>query len=81
LKWDHNRDLLGGSAHRKTEALYPLLDALREEFPDVEIESCAPGGGRVDLGILDRVDRYWPADTNDPLDRQEIHRWTSVLVP
>jgi alpha-galactosidase len=81
LKWDHNRDLLGGSAHRQTAALYRLLDALREEFPDVEIESCASGGGRVDLGILDRVDRFWPSDTNDPLDRQEIHRWTSVLVP
>jgi alpha-galactosidase len=81
LKWDHNRDLLTGAAHRQTTALYRLLDALRAEFPTVEIESCAAGGGRVDLGILDRVHRFWPSDTNDPLERQEIHRWTSVVVP
>ena len=81
LKWDHNRDLLTGSAHRQTAALYRLLDAVRRAFPDVEIESCASGGGRVDLGILEKVDRVWTSDTNDPLERQQIQRWTGVLVP
>ncbi|WP_436527504.1 alpha-galactosidase [Actinoplanes sp. HUAS TT8] len=82
LKWDHNRDLLEpGAAHRQTTALYRLLGALRSAFPDVEIESCASGGARIDLGILPLVDRFWTSDTNDPLDRQHIQRWTSVLVP
>ncbi|MGK9148327.1 alpha-galactosidase [Plantibacter flavus] len=81
LKWDHNRDLLGGSAHRQTQALYRLLDAVRAAHPGVDIESCASGGGRVDLGILERVDRVWPSDTNDPLERQSIHRYTSLVVP
>ena len=81
LKWDHNRDLLAGSAHRQTAALYRLLDAVRQAFPDVEIESCASGGGRIDLGILEKVDRVWTSDTNDPLERQQIQRWTGVLVP
>ena len=63
LKWDHNRDLLGGSAHRQTAALYRLIDALRAAHPDVEIESCASGGARIDLGILERVDRVWTSDT------------------
>lgn len=81
LKWDHNRDLLQGSAHRQTAAVYALMDRLRAAHPDVEIESCASGGARIDLGILRRVDRVWPSDTNDPLDRQGVHAATSLLVP
>ncbi|KUL32637.1 alpha-galactosidase [Actinoplanes awajinensis] len=82
LKWDHNRDLLEpGAAHRQTTALYRLLAELRAAFPDVEIESCASGGARIDLGILEHVDRFWTSDTNDPLDRQLIQRWTGVLIP
>ena len=81
LKWDHNRDLLAGSAHRQTEALYRLLDQVRAAYPGLEIESCASGGARIDLGILERVDRVWTSDTNDPLERQQIQRYTSVLVP
>jgi len=82
LKWDHNRDLLTpGTAHRQTRALYRLLAELRAAFPHVEIESCASGGARIDLGILELVDRFWTSDTNDPLDRQSIQRWTGILIP
>ncbi|TFC81385.1 alpha-galactosidase [Cryobacterium cheniae] len=81
LKWDHNRDLLAGSAHRQTTAVYRLIDAVRAAHPGVEIESCASGGARIDLGILERVDRVWTSDTNDPLERQQIQRYSSVLLP
>lgn len=81
LKWDHNRDLLTGSAHAQTLATYELMDRLRAAHPGIEIESCASGGARIDLGILERTDRVWPSDTNDPLERQGIHRYTSLLVP
>ncbi|GGN61335.1 alpha-galactosidase [Actinoplanes lobatus] len=81
LKWDHNRDLLTPHSGRQTRALYRLLTSLRARFPHVEIESCASGGARIDLGILELVDRFWTSDTNDPLDRQSIQRWTGVLIP
>jgi alpha-galactosidase len=87
LKWDHNRDLLeAGHAgrpgvHAQTLATYRLLDELRSRHPGVEIESCASGGGRVDLGILARTDRVWASDTNDALERQHIQRWTQLLLP
>ncbi|HKQ00601.1 MAG TPA: alpha-galactosidase, partial [Actinomycetes bacterium] len=87
LKWDHNRDLIeaghGGrpGVHAQTLAVYRLLDELRQGHPGVEIESCASGGGRVDLGILARTDRVWASDTNDALERQHIQRWTQLLVP
>jgi alpha-galactosidase len=87
LKWDHNRDLVdaghGGrpAAHDQTLALYRLLDALRARHPGVEIESCASGGARVDLGILARTDRVWTSDCNDALERAAIQRWTQLLLP
>lgn len=87
LKWDHNRDLVDvahsgrPAVHGQTVALYRLLEDLRQEHPSLEIEACASGGGRVDLGILQRTDRIWPSDTIDALERQHIQRWTSLLVP
>ncbi len=81
IKWDHNRDLHESGVHAQTAALYRLLDELRERNPGLEIESCASGGGRVDLGILERTDRVWASDTNDALERQQIQRWTSLLLP
>src|SRR4029453_15811762 len=67
--------------HAQTLATYRLLDELRSRHPGVEIESCASGGGRVDLGILARTDRVWASDTNDALERQNIQRWTQLLLP
>jgi len=89
LKWDHNRDLLeaGNSvtgrpiAHAQTLAFYRLLDGLQAAFPGLEIESCAGGGGRIDLGVLERTQRVWASDTNDPLERQRIQLWTTLIVP
>ncbi len=81
LKWDQNRDLLGSSSHRQTTSTYRLMDALREKYSHLEIESCSSGGARVDLGVLEHTDRVWASDTNDPLERQAIHRYTSLLVP
>jgi alpha-galactosidase len=83
IKWDHNRDPLETAAgvHRQTAAVYALLDRLRARHPGLEIESCASGGGRVDLGVIDRTDRVWASDSNDPLDRQAIQRGTALLLP
>ncbi|WP_030105971.1 alpha-galactosidase [Actinoalloteichus caeruleus] len=89
LKWDHNRDLLEAvhgptgraGVHGQTLGVYRLLDRLRERHPRLEIESCSSGGARVDLGVLERTDRVWASDTNDPVERQVIQRWTEVLLP
>jgi alpha-galactosidase len=89
LKWDHNRDLVDAGhqphgracVHDQTQAVYRLLDQLRQRHPDVEIESCSSGGGRVDLEILERTDRVWVSDCIDALERQRIQRWTNLLVP
>ncbi len=89
LKWDHNRDLVEAGhqptgragVHGQTLAVYRLMDELRRRHPDVEIESCSSGGGRVDLEILERTDRVWVSDCIDALERQQIQRWTNALIP
>ncbi len=89
VKWDHNRDLLeagsgllagAASVHRQTTGFYALLDDLRQAHPSIDWESCASGGGRVDLGVLERVQRVWTSDMTDALARQQIQRWTTQLV-
>jgi alpha-galactosidase len=89
LKWDHNRMVVEAGhspagrpgVHEQTKALYRLLDELHARHPGLEIESCAGGGGRIDLGILERTDRVWASDCNDALERQQIQRYTQLLLP
>ena len=87
LKWDHNRDLHEAehagrpAVHAQTLATYRLLGELRARHPGLEIESCASGGARVYLGILEHTDRVWASDTNDAVERQLIQRWTGLLLP
>ncbi|TDE43412.1 alpha-galactosidase [Nonomuraea mesophila] len=89
IKWDHNRDLVEAGdrrtgeakVHAQTSAAYALMDELRRRHPELEIESCSSGGGRVDLEVLQRTDRVWASDCIDPLERQRIQRWTGLVLP
>jgi alpha-galactosidase len=81
VKWDHNRPLVGGAAHAQTLGTYQLFSRLNEAFPHVEFESCASGGGRVDMGIAPYVERFWTSDSIDALDRVSIQRGFSMLMP
>ncbi|TNC17285.1 alpha-galactosidase [Georgenia sp. 311] len=89
VKWDYNRDLVEpghqptgrAGAHEQTLAVYRLLEEVRAAHPGLEIESCAGGGGRADLGILARTDRVWASDCIDPLERQLIETGTRLLIP
>lgn len=89
VKWDHNRDLLeagsatrggGPAVHAQTLAFYRLLDELRSRHPATAFESCASGGGRIDLGVVEHVQRFWTSDMTDALSRQQIQRWTTQLI-
>lgn len=88
VKWDMNRWVVQGSgsdgkaaAHDQAIAVYRLLDELRRRHPDVEFESCASGGGRIDHEMLRRVERFWTSDNNDALERSVIHRRASMVMP
>ena len=86
IKWDHNRVLIdaghlgAAGVHRQTQAIYRLFAELKKRHPGLEIESCASGGARIDLGVIDYVDRFWTSDNNDALERQTIQRWTAQVI-
>ena len=81
LKWDHNRawsepgwPQVAPSEQQRlyiayVDNLYKLLAELRRRHPQLEIESCASGGGRVDLGIMALTEQVWVSDNTDPFDR------------
>ncbi len=88
LKWDMNRELVAaGDARgqavyrRQVQAVHALIDGLRSLHPALEIETCASGGGRADLGMLARTHRIWTSDCTDALDRLAIQRGASRLLP
>ncbi|MEO3847530.1 alpha-galactosidase [Streptomyces sp. B8F3] len=90
VKWDHNRDQIDGghsrgsgrpAARRQTLAFRELLDELARRHPGISWETCASGGGRIDLDVLERVHSAWASDVTDPLSRQQIQHWTAQLAP
>ncbi len=52
--------------------LYEIIARLRAKHPNLEIESCSGGGGRVDLGIMRYVDEFWTSDNTEAFDRLRI---------
>jgi alpha-galactosidase len=91
LKWDMNRAFTetgwpdGEDPDRlwvdHTRTVYAIMDRLRADHPRLRIESCASGGGRVDLGILARTDQAWTSDNTDPIDRITIQHGYSQIYP
>jgi alpha-galactosidase len=94
LKWDMNRHVSEPGWDEKVPAeqrklwvqyvlnVYEIIDRLRAKHPRVEIESCSGGGGRVDLGILRRVEQVWTSDNTDALDRWKIQEgFTMAYTP
>jgi alpha-galactosidase len=61
--------------------LYQIIDRLRARHPKLEIESCSGGGGRVDLGILQRVEEVWTSDNTEAFDRLRIQEGFSQAYP
>jgi len=91
LKWDMNRHLTQvGSPHlpatqqgevyyRYVLGLYDLLAQLRVACPDLIIENCSAGGGRLDFGLLAYTNQTWISDLTDPIDRAVIENGFSYL--
>lgn len=91
IKWDMNRPLSETGAenldcpqelwYRHTQAVYDIVDRLKEKHPDVCIESCSSGGGRSDYGALLHFDQVWPSDNTSSIDRLMMQKWFTYLRP
>ena len=93
IKWDANNAMpIHGSqvlpankqSHNNIEywrGLTKTLDRIREKHPDVVIQACSSGGGRVNYGFLPWFDEYWTSDNTDALQRVYIQWGTSYFFP
>ena len=88
IKWDHNRDLTtaglqdGTAGYRaQVHAAYALFARIRAAHPEVEIESCSGGGGRIDFGVLRHTHRVWTSDCIDAMSRVDIQRGFLQFFP
>ena len=91
IKWDMNRHLVEhesptvilGSvkefAHRYMLGLYRVIESITSQFPDLLIENCSSGGGRLDYGMLYYFPQTWASDNTDGFDRQAIQDGSSYL--
>ena len=50
-------------------------------YPDVVLQSCGGGGGRVSYGVMPYFDEFWVSDNTDALQRIYIQWGTSYFYP
>jgi alpha-galactosidase len=94
IKWDMNRHfsepgwpaMAGNNPERvwidHVRNLYDILERLRAAHPEVALEACSSGGGRIDLGIFSRVEQVWTSDNTDAWDRIAIQEgFTQIYSP
>ncbi len=95
MKWDFNANLGAGGwapglpdaltaqdpliAHY--EGLYALQDDIRRRFPDLILEMCSSGGGRMDGEILSHAHVNWISDQPSALRKLAIHFGSQLAHP
>ncbi|QGY46165.1 family 10 glycosylhydrolase [Maribellus comscasis] len=57
------------------------LDRIIAEHPDVVLQACASGGGRVTYGYLKYFHEFWTSDNSDALSRIYMQWGTSHIFP
>ena len=92
VKWDCNRVIQSfGSSYLGKEqdrfyvdycqGLYNVMRRIRAKYPDVVVQCCSSGGGRVDYGALRYFDEIWTSDNTDADCRAYIQYGTNLIYP
>lgn len=93
IKWDANRyaNNVGSSylpADRQSrfwydyvKGLYSVYERIREKYPDIMLQACSSGGGRMDFGSLKYHDEFWASDNTNAVDRIFIQYGASMFFP
>jgi alpha-galactosidase len=93
VKWDANRhvDNVGSEylsdneqSHfwiEYTKGLYKVYEEIRKKHPEIIIQLCSSGGGRLDFGALKYHDEFWASDNTNALDRIFIQYGTNTFFP
>jgi len=93
VKWDCNRSFTNiGSDYLTSEnqthlwkdyveGLYSVYRRLEKDFPEVMLQVCASGGGRIDFGALRHHHEFWASDNTDALQRIFIQWGIEHIYP
>ena len=93
IKWDANRivenvgsDYLSGDEQsmfwiRYIQGFYSVMERIRAKYPEVLIQACASGGGRVEYGNQKYFDEVWTSDDTEALVRTQIQYGFSLFYP
>ena len=92
IKWDANRPISEPGARnlgknekslwlKHIQAVYKIVEKLKEKHKNVLFEACASGGGRIDFKMLEVFDDFWTSDNTDAYDRLFIQNTYSHIYP
>ncbi len=93
IKWDCNRSFTNfGSQYLSkdnqshlwydyVQGLYTVYQRLEQDYPQVMLQVCASGGGRIDFGALKYHHEFWASDNTDALQRVYIQWGLSHIYP
>jgi len=93
IKWDCNMSMQNyGSNYLSFDhqshlfvdyhlGLHNVLKRIRTTYPDLVIQLCSSGGGRVNWGFLPYFDEFWCSDNTDAQQRLFIQWGTSHFFP
>ena len=93
MKWDANSCMLDyGSPYLPKEkqshlyieyhrGLNNVLERIRAKYPQLILQACAGGGGRINYGILPYFDEFWTSDDTDALQRVYLQWGVSCFYP
>ena len=92
IKWDCNRVVqsfgspyLGADQDKfyveYCQGLYNVMRRIREKYPQVIVQCCSSGGGRVDYGALKYCNEVWTSDNTDALSRVYMQYAQSLIYP
>ena len=93
IKWDANMNITNhGSQYlpaSRQSHLYiayhrgfeKVCQRIRAKYPNLTIQDCASGGGRVNWGTLPYFDEFWCSDNTDALQRIYMQWGTSYFFP
>lgn len=93
MKWDDNCCLMDyGSQYLSKEkqshlyidyhrGLDNVLKRIRAKYPELVLQACAGGGGRINYGMLPYFNEFWTSDNTDALQRVYIQWGVSNFYP
>lgn len=93
IKWDANAALMNYGSHylpsQKQSHIYieyhrgmnKILERIRAKYPNLVIQACASGGGRVNYGFLPYFNEFWTSDDTDALQRIYMQWGVSNFYP